>query len=302
MAATAIQDPKQGRDLDSVGLRMPRLGIDPMLTLAAIGLGVASLVTLGGLSHAQMVRQALFLGVGLVLMLVMSRFDYSRLRELKWGFYVILIGAILVVIGVGHSTAGSTRAIGFSSFSFESSEVGKVLLIVFLAAFVVDSSRKTSSRELVARVFLLALIPTMLVIVEPDLGSGLVYVSAAFAVLYIAGVALAPSGGGLRARRDRARAGAGRRPDGRLPHLPVRAPDGVPRSGVAARQEGRRGALAAAAVAVGDRRRRQVRPRRGHLAERDQASSRSTRPTSSSRRSPSASASPAPQPSYPCTR
>jgi len=188
MAATAIQDPQQGRDPASLGLRMPRLGIDPVLTLASIGLGVASLVTLGGLSHAQMVRQGLFLGVGLVLMLVMSRFDYSRLRELKWGFYVILIGAILLVLGAGHSTAGSTRAIGFSSFSFESSEVGKVLLIVFLAAFVVDSSRKTSSRDLVARVFLLALIPTMLVIVEPDLGSGLVYVSAAFAVLYIAGV------------------------------------------------------------------------------------------------------------------
>jgi rod shape determining protein RodA len=41
---------------------------------------------------------------------------------------------------------------------------------------------------LVARVMLLALVPTMLVIAEPDLGSGLVYVAAAFAVLYIAGV------------------------------------------------------------------------------------------------------------------
>jgi len=188
MATNPIQAPAQGRDPSTLGPRVPRLGLDPLLTLAAIGLGILSLVTLDGISHAQMVRQGVYLGGGLVVMLVISRFDYSRLRELKWGLYVILIAAILVVLGIGHSVGGSTRSIGVSVFSFEGSEVGKVVLIVFLAAFVVDSSRKTSSRQLVARVMLLALAPTMLVIAEPDLGSGLVYVAAAFAILYIAGV------------------------------------------------------------------------------------------------------------------
>ena len=188
MVSGAIQTPQRGRDPGTLAPRSLRLGLDPALTLAAIGLGIVSLVTLGGISHAQMVRQGLYLGVGLVAMLVLSRFDYSRLRELKWGLYVILIGAILVVLGVGHSIGGSMRSIGVSAFSFEGSELGKVLLIVFLAAFVVDSSRKTSSRQLVARVMLLALFPTMLVIAEPDLGSGLVYIAVAFAVLYIAGV------------------------------------------------------------------------------------------------------------------
>jgi rod shape determining protein RodA len=188
MAIGAIQDPQLERDPAALGPRLPRLGLDPLLTLATIGLAVASLVTLDGLSHSQMVRQALFLGIGFVVMLGISRFDYSRLRELKWGLYVILIAAILVVLGVGHSLGGSTRSIGVSAFSFQGSEVGKVLLIVFLAAFVVDSSRKTSSRQLVSRVLLLSLLPAMLVIAEPDLGSALVYISVAFAVLYIAGV------------------------------------------------------------------------------------------------------------------
>ena len=186
-AARAIQDPAQARDPAALLPRVPRLGLDPLLTLAVIGLCIASLVTLDGLSHTQMTRQALYLGVGFALMLAISRFDYSRLRELKWGLYVILLAAILVVLGVGHSLGGSTRSIGVSAFSFEGSEVGKVLLIVFLAAFVVDSSRKTTSRQLVSRVILLTLLPTMLVIAEPDLGSSLVYITVAFAVLYIAG-------------------------------------------------------------------------------------------------------------------
>ena len=189
MVTNPIHAPRQGRDPATVMPRSIRIGLDPILTLAAIGLCVASVVTLGGISHAQMVRQGGYVGVGLVVMVVLSRFDYSRLRELKWGLYVILIASILVVLAIGKSIGGlSTRSIGISVFSFQASELGKVLLIVFLAAFVVDSSRKTTGRQLVARVMLLALVPTMLVIAEPDLGSGLVYVAAAFAVLYIAGV------------------------------------------------------------------------------------------------------------------
>ncbi|HLW95435.1 MAG TPA: FtsW/RodA/SpoVE family cell cycle protein [Solirubrobacteraceae bacterium] len=188
MVGGAIQAPQQGRESDPLAPRLPRIGLDPLLLLAAIGLGVISLVTLGGISHAQMVRQGVYLGVGLVIMLAISRFDYSRLRELKWGLYVILVGAILVVLALGRSIGGiSTRSIAVGGFSFQGSEVAKVVLIVFLAAFVVDSSRKTSSRQLVSRVILLTLGPTMLVIAEPDLGSALVFVSAAFAILYIAG-------------------------------------------------------------------------------------------------------------------
>ena len=189
MVSTPIQTPQRGRDPATLEPRSIRIGLDPILAAAAIALAVVSLVTLGGISHAQMVRQGGYLAVGLLAMLVLSRFDYSRLRELKWGLYVILIGGILIVLAIGKSIGGvSTRSIGISVFSFQASELAKVLLIVFMAAYVVDSSRRTSGRQLVARVMLLVLVPTMLVIAEPDLGSALVYVAAAFAVLYIAGV------------------------------------------------------------------------------------------------------------------
>jgi rod shape determining protein RodA len=189
MVSNPIQAPQRGRDPATLEPRTIRIGLDPILAAAAIGLGIVSLVTLGGISHAQMVRQGGYLTVGLIAMVVLSRFDYSRLRELKWGLYVILIGGILIVLAVGKSIGGvSTRSIGISVFSFQASELAKVLLIVFMAAFVVDSSRRTSGRQLVARVMLLVLVPTMLVIAEPDLGSALVYIAAAFAVLYIAGV------------------------------------------------------------------------------------------------------------------
>jgi rod shape determining protein RodA len=191
MSFPAITSPQRGRDPAALAPRGPHAWPDPFVAIGAIGLGVISLVTLSQISHAQEVRQAIYLGVGLVVMFALARIDYSRLRELKWGLYVILILSILLVMAVGHSISGtvSTRSITFGGFSFQSSEFGKVLLVVFLGAFIVDSSRKTTPRELIARVMLLALVPTMLVIAEPDLGSSLVYVAIAVAILYIAGAA-----------------------------------------------------------------------------------------------------------------
>ena len=62
-----------------------------------------------------------------------------------------------------------------------------MLLILALAAFVVDRARRLRERDTTARVMLAALVPAMLVIAQPDLGSGMVYMVIAFVVLFVAG-------------------------------------------------------------------------------------------------------------------
>ncbi len=174
----------------------PRLMLDPLLTLAVLGLGVCSVATLGAVTagvirgdpHYYSDRQAVYLILGAIMMLVLARVDYARLRHLKTWIYAALILSILAVLTAGHSANGATRAISFPFFSFQASELGKVLLILALAALVVDRSRELRQRETTVRVMLTALVPALLVIVQPDLGSGLVYVAIAFVVLFVAGV------------------------------------------------------------------------------------------------------------------
>jgi rod shape determining protein RodA len=174
----------------------PRLLLDPLLTLAVIGLGICSVVTLSAVTagvipgnpHYYSERQGIYLFIGALMMIVLARIDYARLRHYKVWLYGALILSILAVLGAGHSAKGATRAISFPLFSFQASELGKVLLILALAAFVVDRSRRLGERDTVVRVMLAALAPAMLVIVQPDLGSGLVYITIAFVVLFVAGV------------------------------------------------------------------------------------------------------------------
>jgi rod shape determining protein RodA len=175
--------------------RTLRLPVDPLLTLAVIGLAICSIVTLGaatrnlipGQPHYYVDRQTTYLVIGFLMMLALSRLDYSRLRQFKNAIYGVLIFTILAVLGLGHSARGSQRAINLPFFSFQASELGKVLLTLALAGLVVDRARRLRDRDTTALVMLAALVPAMFVIAQPDLGSGMVYVVIAFTLLFAAG-------------------------------------------------------------------------------------------------------------------
>ena len=67
-----------------------------------------------------------------------ARIDYSRLRELKYGIYALLWSASSPTQALGSVARGSRRAIELPFFDFQASELGKVLLVVALAGFLVD--------------------------------------------------------------------------------------------------------------------------------------------------------------------
>jgi rod shape determining protein RodA len=196
-ASPARSSPIQAPDEQAAPTRTRSftLPLDPLLTLAAAGLAVASIETLGpatqnliaGQPDYYVHRQTAYLIVGGLLMLVVSRIDYTRLRTLKNGIYALLMLSILAVLGLGHSAQGAQRAIALPGFSFQASELGKVLLILALSAFVVDRARQLRERDTTVRVMLAALVPALFVIAQPDLGSGMVYMVIAFTLLFVAG-------------------------------------------------------------------------------------------------------------------
>jgi rod shape determining protein RodA len=184
------------RSVEENTLARPRalLRMDPLLLLAALGLAACSLITLKAATRTMnpghpmyyVDRQAIYFAIGLVLALALAQIDYSRLREYKYGLYGVMIALNLVVLGM-PKVQGAARWIPLPFFQLQPSEFGKVLLIVSVSAFAVDRSRRLHERRTTARIMLLALIPAMLVIPQPDLGTALVYVAAGFAILFFAG-------------------------------------------------------------------------------------------------------------------
>jgi rod shape determining protein RodA len=195
MSATLGSTVKDFRDPRERTASLPMLRIDPLLFLATVGLIACSVYVVGGATkddvpgnpHYYLYRQLAYGIVGVVFMLGLSRFDYSRLREWRFGIYGVMLALIFVVLAIGTAAKGSQRWIPLPFFNLQPSELGKLLLVVALSAFMVERIRRISEVETTCRVLLLAVVPAMLVVVQPDLGSALVYMAIAVAVLYVAG-------------------------------------------------------------------------------------------------------------------
>ena len=116
------------------------------------------------------------------------RIDYSRFRELRVGLYTFLCVSISLVFVFGFAAKGSRRAFDLPFFSFQPSELGKLLLVLALAGFVIDGARRGSERQRTLRYICLGLAPAGLVFLQPDLGTALVFAVATLAVMYFGGV------------------------------------------------------------------------------------------------------------------
>ncbi len=197
--APSVTDPRRART-SRVGASAPTrrplalaLPFDPIMAVAVIGICACSLITLDTVSQRGLPdgyyfkRQAVYFVAGAVLATILSRADYTRLRELKYGTYGFIIVSVLAVKLLGSDALGARRAIQFPGFSFQASELGKVLLVVALAAFLVDRSRWLQDPATTARTLLLALVPAILVMIQPDLGSSMVYGAIVLALLFVAG-------------------------------------------------------------------------------------------------------------------
>jgi rod shape determining protein RodA len=166
------------------------LGISAV-ALAAFGaftLSQATLHDVPGSPHYFVDRQVTYAALGLVGMYLLARVDYSRFRELRVGIYTFLCVSVSLVFVFGVAARGSRRAFELPFFSFQPSEVGKLLLALALAGFVIDGARRGSARQRTVRYLCLGFAPAALVFLQPDLGTALVYGAITLAVMYVGGV------------------------------------------------------------------------------------------------------------------
>jgi len=180
----------------SVAERLGLSYMDGTLALSAIALAAFSVFALSqatlndvpGNPNYFVERQGLYVALGIAGMLLLARVDYSRFRELRVGIYTFLCASVALVFVFGFAARGSRRAFDLPLFSFQPSELGKLLLVLALAGFVIDGARRGSARQRTVRYLCLGLLPAALVFLQPDLGTSLVFGAITLAVMYVGGV------------------------------------------------------------------------------------------------------------------
>ncbi len=161
-----------------------------------------------GASDYYVVRQTAYAAVGVVGLALVVLIDPDYYRRFNKVIYGGTVGVMLLVLLAGTVSRHSKRWLDLGFFRFQPSEFGKLLFVLFLAGFLADRARRIGDSRTVIEAIALAGIPMLLVFVQPDVGTTLVYAVALFGVLFIAGTrwahlaALAASD----ARRDPRRA------------------------------------------------------------------------------------------------
>ena len=173
--------------------------VSPLIILALSALGVAGIYASGSFGESdEWCKQIVYIGIGCVAYVCVSAIDFRFYK--RYANWIYLLGCALLfpiavfgffkIGGVDfiHAVNGAYRWYFIGSTSLQPSEFAKVSTLIFLAAMLSVKPMgafKVSFSQL-WRVVLAAGIPFVMVFVEPDLGSSLVYVPVVFALLFLA--------------------------------------------------------------------------------------------------------------------
>jgi cell division protein FtsW len=183
-------------------VRRPRTSVDyHLLVLVTLGLVAFGLVMVYSASSARaalaaddpayyLKRQALYALAGVVALVLLSRTDYRRLRfavaPLLLGSFVLL----LAVLALGTPVNGARRWLALGPATLQPSELAKLALVLWLAAYLARRPAPQSLGELLRPIGLVVGTALALILVEPDLGTAIATAIMAAAVLVVAGTRL----------------------------------------------------------------------------------------------------------------
>ncbi len=158
--------------------------------LLSIGLAMVFSATKGGDASADtgyVTRQLLAATLGTVGMFVMAFIDYRRLREWAPVFYLGALGLLVGVLVLGQNVKGAQAWFGIGAFQLQPSEPAKVVLIVVLSAYLAHHREQLDLRRVIVGL-VIAGMPMGLIMLQPDLGTTLVFVAVTAVLLIVAGV------------------------------------------------------------------------------------------------------------------
>lgn len=177
-----------------VSVRADPLLVVTTLILTFIGVVMIYSATKGKLALAgedpryYLKRQAVFVVIALVVMVVAALFDYRRLEQFSTLLYVGIVFALLAVLSpVGSHALGSQRWFSLGPLQLQPSEFATLVLIVAIATYCARRPEGLDFRDLV-RLVLMSALPILLVIAQPDLGTAIVMSVILMVMLAVAGM------------------------------------------------------------------------------------------------------------------
>ncbi len=166
--------------------------IDFLIVGAAATITVLGIVTMYGFAEESNFgqRQLVWLGISLTVFFIASQFEYRMLRKtgVVLGLFGVSVGLLVLVTIVGNVVKGAQSWFSLGFASFQPTDLAKLALIFLLAKYLAKRHVEIAHIRHIIVSGLYALIPTVLVLLQPDLGSALVLSGIWFCLVLVSGI------------------------------------------------------------------------------------------------------------------
>ena len=159
-----------------------------ILVMYVAALNIIGILLIGSAKESVQGKQIFGMVMGLAVMLVVSLIDYNFILRFSWAIYGFMTGILMLVMIAGKNAGGAQRWFEIGGFRFQPSELAKILIILFFASYFMRREEKLNTPKVLFSSFLLAAIPLVLILKQPDLSTTIVTALIFASLLFVAGL------------------------------------------------------------------------------------------------------------------
>ena len=149
----------------------------------------SGITSTGTLVSSEYIRQIVWASVGLMIALTLSLVNYRRFYDISLYLYLLILIPLLYTCVFGRMVYG-TRWIRIGAFGLQASEFAKIATIIFLARYLADTKLNSNSFVRFITSCLIALVPMGIILIQPDLGTALVFIPILLSMIFVAGLSM----------------------------------------------------------------------------------------------------------------
>lgn len=152
-------------------------------------LGIIGILVINSAADGFATKQMLGFVGGSCAMIIFSLIDYNYIAKFEWFLYSINIGMLVAVKLFGINVNGATRWFSLGPFgTLQPSELSKVIMLIIFSHIISEQKEKINNFAVILRIGILYVIPMMLVVIEPDLSTTMVFAFLFCTLMFVGGI------------------------------------------------------------------------------------------------------------------